>query len=68
MIAQDTIISDYTLSPDIVVMTMLLIGTNIHLMTGNSDTSLVFMPNEAFTGEWWRYITHPFVHLSLHHG
>lgn len=69
MIAQDTIkshaLSDY--SPDIIAMTMLLIGTNLHLMTGNSDTALVFMPNDAFNGEWWRYITHPFVHLSWYH-
>ncbi len=67
MIAQDTIKSNYILSPDIVAMTMILIGTNLHLMTGNPDISLVFMPNEAFNGEWWRYITHPFVHLSWYH-
>jgi len=67
MIAQDTIKSDYVLSTDIAAMMMLLIVANLHLMTGNFNTSLVFMPKEAYDGEWWRYITHPFVHLSWYH-
>ncbi len=69
MIAQNAIksdaLSDY--SPDIFAMMMLLIAANLHLMTGSSDTSLVFMPNDAYQGEYWRYITHPFVHLSWYH-
>ncbi len=67
MTAQDTIKSDYVLSPDIFSMMMLLIIANLHLISGNFDNSLVFMPNEAYHGQYWRYITHPFVHLSWYH-
>lgn len=46
----------------------LLIGLfNLPLLTGAFSTRFIFHPAAASSGEWWRVITHPFVHVSWYH-
>ncbi len=40
---------------------------NLHLLTAGSAAALSFSPAAVMSGEWWRIITHPFVHVSCYH-
>lgn len=40
---------------------------NLHLITNTEPTILVFDISKVVNGEWWRVITHPFVHVSWYH-
>lgn len=40
---------------------------NLHLFTTNDPTIFQFNTNKVVNGEWWRIITHPFVHVSWYH-
>jgi len=45
-----------------------LIGLlNLPLFTGGFPTMFNFLPDAVSAGEWWRVITHPFVHVSFYH-
>jgi len=45
-----------------------LIGLlNGHLMGINDIHSFLFLPHAAGSGEWWRLLTFPFVHVSWYH-
>lgn len=57
----------FAISPDLFAFIVLIIGANTHLLTGNFDGLLMFCPSEVKAGQWWRFITFPFVHLSWYH-
>lgn len=40
---------------------------NLHLLFGAAPSLLVFDLDQVAHGEWWRIITHPFVHVSWYH-
>ena len=40
---------------------------NLHLFTGTDPSILLFDTTRVVKGEWWRIITHPFVHVSWYH-
>lgn len=45
-----------------------LIGIiNLPLFQGSVSESLIFFPLEVRSGQWWRLITFPFVHISWYH-
>jgi rhomboid family GlyGly-CTERM serine protease len=46
---------------------LLLIFSNLHLLTGQFSNSLIYFPSSIRTGEFWRLITYPFVHVSWYH-
>ncbi|UCF87267.1 MAG: rhombosortase [Nitrospiraceae bacterium] len=52
---------------DVFIFSLLLIFINTHLITGNYSTTFFFFPDSVHSGEWWRILTHPFVHLSWYH-
>lgn len=52
---------------DVLVFSLLLIILNTHILTGNYTTSFFFFPDSVQSGQWWRLLTHPFVHLSWYH-
>lgn len=37
------------------------------LLGGQFPGSLIFLPSAVFAGEWWRVVTHPFVHVTWYH-
>jgi rhomboid family GlyGly-CTERM serine protease len=55
------------LSPDILTFLMLILFTNTHLVTGNLKGAYAFFPSAVVSGEWWRLLLHPFVHLTWYH-
>ncbi len=44
-----------------------LIAANFMLLLGRVCEPLVFFPSQWMSGEWWRAITFPFVHVSWYH-
>lgn len=40
---------------------------NLHLVSSLGMAPLHFHPELVLQGEWWRVITHPFVHVSTYH-
>ncbi|MBW1634783.1 MAG: rhomboid family intramembrane serine protease [Deltaproteobacteria bacterium] len=46
---------------------IILIACNLHLFLGTSPSPLIFSENLVADGEWWRIITHLFVHVSWYH-
>lgn len=40
---------------------------NMHLLLGTDPTALIFDADQVANGQWWRIITHPFVHVSWYH-
>jgi rhomboid family GlyGly-CTERM serine protease len=53
-----------TLTPILVALTL---GLNVPLMFGGPSADFLFQPMAVRQGDWWRLITHPFVHVSLYH-
>ncbi|UCF90234.1 MAG: rhomboid family intramembrane serine protease [Desulfobacterales bacterium] len=49
---------------DVLILLFLLAGLNPHLFGEHSENLLIFFPN---SGGWWRFFTHPFVHVSWYH-
>jgi len=37
------------------------------LIAGRCGTGFIFLPEAVRAGEWWRVLTHPFVHVSMYH-
>lgn len=40
---------------------------NVPLLAGGFDPRFSFLPGAVQAGEWWRVLTHPFVHVSAYH-
>jgi rhomboid family GlyGly-CTERM serine protease len=53
---------------DIVIFGVALLTLNLPLIaTGHPTLALLFAPGAVAQGEWWRLLTHPFVHVSRYH-
>jgi rhomboid family GlyGly-CTERM serine protease len=49
------------------LLLLVLAAANLPLLAGSPATALVFDAGAIAHGQWWRLITHPFVHVSLYH-
>lgn len=45
----------------------LTIILNLHLIGKGTIQSLIFLPDFVTAGQWWRLLTHPFVHITWYH-
>lgn len=52
---------------ELALLVALLVTVNLPLLFGASATALAFHPAAVRAGEWWRVLTHPFVHVSWYH-
>ncbi len=50
----------------LIFITILLI-CNTHLLGSGLPSNLIFKQDLASAGEWWRFFSHPFVHVSWYH-
>lgn len=50
-----------------VAMALLAAACNMHLLRGEAPSSLIFTIDGIASGEWYRLITHPLVHVSWYH-
>ena len=47
--------------------TAILVMINLPLLWGEVRTGLLFLPEPVTSGQWWRVVTYPLVHLSWYH-
>jgi rhomboid family GlyGly-CTERM serine protease len=45
----------------------LILGLNLPVLLGSSPGQLMLVPGVLASGEWWRLVTHPFVHVTWYH-
>ena len=55
------------LRAELLIFTLLLGLLNLPLFVGQSTAALAFQVDAVVGGEWWRVLTHPFVHVSWYH-
>ena len=53
--------------PEFLFFAFVLTILNFPLLRGSIFESAIFLPECVKAGEWWRVVTHPFVHLSWYH-
>ena len=53
--------------PEIMFFVFLIAIFNVPVLFGTVWSSMVFQPEAVRAGEWWRLVTHPFVHLTWYH-
>jgi rhomboid family GlyGly-CTERM serine protease len=53
--------------PEFLAFGIALAVLNFPLLKGDVFHGAVFHPASVHAGEWWRVVTHPFVHLSWYH-
>lgn len=58
---------DGGLRTELYVFALLLLVVNLPLLGGHRNTGLAFQMDAVAAGEWWRVLTHPFVHGSWYH-
>ena len=46
---------------------IVIVFFNIRLIWGKIFESMIFIPEKFCEGQWWRILTHPFVHVSWYH-
>ena len=49
------------------VWVVLLMTANLPLFWADVRSELIFMPDAVFSGQWWRIVTYPLVHMSWYH-
>src|SRR6185436_2469909 len=50
-----------------VPLLVLIVALNVPMLAGIGSGPMIFYPAAACGGEWWRWFTHPFVHVSWYH-
>ncbi len=60
-------LSNIGLRLDVMILAILIILLNLHLLGKGSIHSLIFLPGAVESGEWWRLLSHPFVHITWYH-
>jgi rhomboid family GlyGly-CTERM serine protease len=53
--------------PEMLAFSLLILLVNAPLLGGSCWLSLMFQPEPVRHGQWWRLITHPFVHVTWYH-
>jgi rhomboid family GlyGly-CTERM serine protease len=53
--------------PELIFFVALIAIFNVPVLFGTVWSSMVFQPEAVRAGEWWRLVTHPFVHLTWYH-
>lgn len=59
--------SHFPRQPELPVLLLLILLFNIPVLFGSCFRSLIFEPAAVARGQWWRLLTHPFIHVSWYH-
>ncbi len=62
-----TLSASIGIRPDTMIFAGIILLLNAHLLLGYSCRALVFFPDKWLAGDWYRIVTHPFVHLTWYH-
>lgn len=50
-----------------ILFAVIIALANIPLLFGRFPELLIYLPQKVLAGQWWRLMTHPFVHVSVYH-
>ena len=53
--------------PEIWLFALAILVANLTLLVGRVCEPLVYFPAQTFSGDWWRILTYPLVHVSGYH-
>jgi rhomboid family GlyGly-CTERM serine protease len=53
--------------PELLPIVLLIVGLNLPVLAGFGSGPMIFQPEAVHNGEWWRWFTHPFVHVTWYH-
>jgi rhomboid family GlyGly-CTERM serine protease len=53
--------------PELRVFAILLLALNLPVLFGSGPNAFIFSREAVSAGQWWRLVTHPFVHVSWYH-
>lgn len=53
--------------PETIFFLVLILVLNAPVFFGHAWQEMIFRPDAVRSGEWWRLVTHPFVHLTWYH-
>ena len=53
--------------PDLLLFAIVVGVANAPLLAGHCWYALMFQPEAVRAGQWWRLLTHPFVHVTWYH-
>jgi len=53
--------------PETLLFALLLVIFSGPMLFGSAAQTMIFLPPAVRGGEWWRVLTHPFVHVSWYH-
>ena len=53
--------------PELILFIVLILVFNAPILFGTYWGSMMFRSDAVRNGEWWRLVTHPFVHLTWYH-
>lgn len=66
-LTQNTILAPRAFARELWLLAALIALANAPLLVGGVWAPLLFMPSHVATGEWWRVLTGPFVHVGFYH-
>jgi len=52
---------------DLAILAAAILILNVPLLFGQTDRSMIFLADRFWDGQWYRFFTAPFVHVSLYH-
>ncbi|MDP7421585.1 MAG: rhombosortase [bacterium] len=52
---------------ELLIYVLAIFMLNITLAKGRVFETMMFLPEKVLDGQWWRFLTHPFVHVSWYH-
>lgn len=53
--------------PEIWLFVLAILTANLTLLVGRVCEPLVYFPAQTLSGDWWRMVTYPLVHVSAYH-
>ena len=56
-----------SLPGELLVFSFFLAVMNLHLFGVGTGYEWIYLPDAVSSGDWWRLVTHPFVHVSWYH-
>ena len=52
---------------ELIIFVLILAAVNLPLLSGSANDGLAYLPGQVESGQVYRLLTHPFVHVSLYH-
>ncbi len=53
--------------PETIFFVVSILVLNVPVLFGHASQEMIFRPDAVQNGQWWRLVTHPFVHLTWYH-